>query len=166
MTRRTPLRRQPAVAAVSAKAPPALSFEKAFFGAMEGAVRDARSRRNIGQFQSEHVLQIAVAQYLDRALPPDAFWTSIDSAGRGPIAGARMKRRGVKRGLPDILILWSSVTLWIELKSRKGRVSEQQDDFGWHAIRAGHHWHVCRSVDDLASRLAEYGIPLRARIAA
>jgi 2-keto-3-deoxy-L-fuconate dehydrogenase len=90
-------------------------------------------------------LQRAVAQYLDAALPPGSWWTSIDSAGRGPIAGARMKRRGVRRGLPDILVLCNTMTIWIELKSQRGRVSDEQWDFAMNLnVRA--HWKTIRAV--------------------
>jgi hypothetical protein len=115
---------------------------------------------------SEHQLQRAVADYLDRALPEDAFWTSIDSAGRGPIQGARMKRRGVKRGLLDALIIWRDVTIWLELKSGKGRVTPEQAAFMRIALDAGHFATLCRSVDAVADALRFYGVPLRARIVA
>jgi hypothetical protein len=106
-----------------------------------------------------------VAAYLDCALPVDAFWTSIDSAGRGPIAGARMKRRGVKRGLPDILVIWHN-TIWIELKSKAGRLSVEQKAFRDLVVIAGAGYAVCRSTDEVEWALLRFGIPLRARVAA
>jgi hypothetical protein len=115
---------------------------------------------------SEHQLQVAVSQYLDRALPLDAWWTSIDSAGRGAIAGAKMKRRGVKRGVPDILVIWRTRTLWIELKSLKGRPSSAQLGFSIAANNAGHWYRLCRSLEQVAYVMADAGIPLRARIGA
>lgn len=120
-------------------------------------------------FQSEHVLQIAVADYLDRALPPDAFWTSIDSAGRGARDGARMKRRGVKRGLPDIMILAGApnhYTIWLELKSVTGSITKEQKAFHRIAAEHAHIYFVCRSVDAVETNLTTCGIPLRARVAA
>jgi hypothetical protein len=113
------------------------------YEAVMADIRKARPRRKpAGQFMSEHVLQIAVAEYLDRALPPDAFWTSIDSAGRGARDGARMKRRGVRKGIPDILILW-------------------QLEFQFRARGAGHQWYLCRSLENVAADLIKHGIPLR-----
>lgn len=116
--------------------------------------------------QSEHDLQRCVAEYLDRALPPDAFWTSIDSAGRGAIQGARMKRRGVRKGAFDVLVIWASKTVWIELKSAKGRLTPDQHRFAEAAILAGHNTFICRSVESVEHWLRHCRIPLRARIAA
>lgn len=116
--------------------------------------------------QSEHDLQRQVKRYLDMALPPDAWWTSLDSAGRGPVAGAKMKARGVAKGLPDILVLWRRSTVWLELKSAKGRMTPEQVEFWGHCSHAGHALFVCRSVAEIDTVLANEGIPLRARIAA
>lgn len=113
---------------------------------------------------SEHQLQRAFAQYLDRALPPDAWWTSIDSAGRGPIAGAKMKARGVRKGLLDALILWRDETIWFELKSAKGRVTPEQRDFMNRALMAGHACYVIRNVEAVELHLMAHRIPLRARL--
>lgn len=137
-----------------------------------GAVVQRHPVRPAHAFQSEHVLQMAVAQYLDRALPPDAWWTSIDSAGRGAIAGARMKRRGVKRGLPDILIIARSAgrddrfTLWVELKSKSGRLTAEQEAFRMMAQRAGHSYGVFRSIEDIQHCLERFHVVLRAKVAA
>lgn len=117
--------------------------------------------------QSEHQLQRAVAQYLDVALPPGSWWTSIDSAGRGPIAGARMKARGVKRGVADLLIIAdgrssrSWTTLWVELKSKNGRLTDDQYAFFHAAVRAGHEYAIIRSVAALDVALRYLGVELR-----
>lgn len=116
--------------------------------------------------QTEHQLQKTVAAFLDRALPPDAFWTSIDSAGRGAIAGAQMKRRGVKRGIYDLLIVYGKATIWVELKSAKGKVTPAQEAFAVVMHNAGHWLLICRSIDELEKHLGDIGIPLRARVSA
>lgn len=121
----------------------------------------AARRRNA---QPERALQEAVASFLDRALPPDAFWTSIDSAGRGARDGAKMKRRGVKRGLPDVMLLASGLTLWIELKSAKGRLSKPQEQFHCLARNYGHEVAVCRSVAEVENVLRYLGVQLWARL--
>lgn len=117
------------------------------------------------RFQSEHVFQIAAAQFLNRALPTGAFWTSIDSAGRGARDGARMKARGQARGVPDILVLWRKSTVWLELKSARGRMTPEQVDFWGHCSQAGHALFVCRSLREIDTVLISEGIPLRARVA-
>jgi hypothetical protein len=118
---------------------------------------------------SEHQLQVQVAAYLDSALPTrGCFWTSIDSAGRGAIAGAHMKRRGVKRGTADIMIVSDhrkpSSTIWVELKSATGRLTPEQKIFRDCVEQAGHLYMVARSVETVAIMLVAAGLRLRGRL--
>ena len=117
---------------------------------------------------SEHQLQRQVAAYLDAALPDGCWWTSIDSAGRGPIDGRRMKLRGVKRGTADILIISDHTipaeTYWVELKSAKGALSPAQEQFRQAVKAAGHKWCICRSIEDVAEFLKWYGVKLRGEV--
>lgn len=118
---------------------------------------------------SEHQLQVQVAAYLDSALPTrGCWWTSIDSAGRGAIAGARMKRRGVRRGTADIMIVSDhrkpSSTIWVELKSATGRLTPEQKVFRDCVEQAGHLYVVARSVEAVAIMLVAAGVRLRGRL--
>lgn len=116
---------------------------------------------------SEHQLQVQVAQFLTAALPPNVWWSSIDHAGTSARHGALLKARGVKRGLPDILILSGFAgAIFIELKTRRGSKSPEQVDFLNAAARAGVAYAVCRSVADAAEFLTQCGLQLRGRIAA
>ena len=56
---------------------------------------------------SEYQLHCSVAAYLDRRFPPggDVWWTTIGHGGGGKVRGAKLKATGVKRGVPDIMIL-------------------------------------------------------------
>ena len=110
---------------------------------------------------SEHQMQVALAGFLNHALPIDTFWTAIDAAGNGPSEGAKKKARGVRRGTPDILIVHKPYTIWIELKKNTG-VSPHQER-AMHLLREnGHRCHVCYSVEDVETLLRGYEIPLRA----
>lgn len=115
---------------------------------------------------SEHQFQRTVADYLDSALPADAFWTSIDSAGRGAVQGAQMKARGVRKGIFDTLVLWRNITLWIELKSDKGKLTPEQRRFAGAVDAAGHYWAVATRVEHVAETLGKLGIPLRCSLSA
>jgi hypothetical protein len=91
---------------------------------------------------------------------------------------ARLTRHGLKRGLPDIWILYSAVYC-IELKRRGGslsktrvartrrgspRVLEGQEEVFPRLIETGavEAIAVCTSVDEVLAQLARWGIPLRA----
>lgn len=119
---------------------------------------------------TERDLHRAVADYLSVALQPPTWWTTI---GHGAFLGearlkrgAQMKRAGLKAGVPDILIVHEGRAYWIELKARKGRLSEAQEATV-DALAAAGCAGVClaRNIADVAHALAAWGIPTRARAA-
>lgn len=80
------------------------------------------------QMVSERAFHKTVAQYLNYALPKDAWWTTIPAGGGGLIRGVHLKAMGYKAGTPDILIIWRGEVYWIELKADGGRLSRSQSD--------------------------------------
>lgn len=127
--------------------------------------------------QPELALHKAVAIYLNVALPPEVFWTSIEHSGTGAYHGQKLKAKGVKSGVPDILISWEgeyrinffrceTETGWIELKAPKGTLSDEQKQVRERLENLGHHYVVCKSVSDVARALEDWGVPLRAKVAA
>lgn len=112
--------------------------------------------------QPEHALQCAVAGFLNHALPIGSFWTSIDHATKSASEGEKKKRRGVKRGVPDVLIVVPNRTIWIELKAPKGRVSEAQLQVKDSLELNGHHYYVAKSVAEVEGILRDISVPLRA----
>ena len=105
--------------------------------------------------QSEHALQIAIAEYLGWVLHPPVWWSGIDHAAKlSPRYGAQRKARGVKRGIADFLIIAPGPNiLWIEVKRGDGRLTPEQRDFAaaMHAVNA---WCVlCRSVEEVGKAL-------------
>lgn len=111
--------------------------------------------------QPEYALQRTVAQFLPLALPFDAFFTAIDIGTAGsPRAGAARKARGVKAGLPDVLIVWRGVTLWIEIKVAAS-LSPAQKTIREELRRNGHFWELARSLDDVRFACVAAGIPMR-----
>lgn len=73
--------------------------------------------------------------------------------------GARLKKAGVKRGVPDICLPYPNKGfngLWIEMKAVDGRVSDQQkayikflNDVGYMAV-------VCYGSEDAIRTIKEY----------
>jgi hypothetical protein len=124
----------------------------------------------------EQTLQIQVANYLRVALRPPTFWTAIDhGAGKMTPASAGLRRaRGVRPGLPDILIMhpsgWNTSirpmadVIGIELKASKGRMSDAQlvVQAAWR--KCGCEYEECKSLGELVSLLNRYRIPLHAKL--
>lgn len=140
-----------------------------------GAVRAVRVA-TVAKGASEHQIQCAVARYLDLALDgiPDCTWwavpnggtfaSRIDSSGRRvSVAAAKAKREGLKPGVSDIMVLWAGRLICIELKTLKGRQSEEQKAWADTVTLAGAAYYVARSVEEVEEFLDTCGVPLRAR---
>ena len=114
----------------------------------------------------EDRLQITVAEFLDRALPADAVWFHVANQRKtSPRQGAKLKRMGVKPGVPDLCIIWRGRPIFIELKAGKGRVSVKQAELMASLTLAGAVVTVCRSLDEVSEFLAGV-MPMRAKVAA
>jgi hypothetical protein len=120
----------------------------------------------------EHSLQIAVAHMLDVVLDPKrTWWTAIDH-GVGKLgfkeAGIR-KARGVKPGIPDIVIMardfpYQPIVIGIELKAGRGDLSEAQIEVRDEWLSMGHGVYVARSLEEVQDILVRAKIPMRRRM--
>lgn len=115
--------------------------------------------------QREWGEQTTDARFLNHALPADAYWTAIDG-GRAAnrIAGAMRKRRGVKSGLPDWLIVWRGTTLWIERKiaTAESELGHNQRLTAERLQANGHLWARANDTFEVEAALRAAGIPLSA----
>lgn len=106
--------------------------------------------------------QTTVAEFLDLALPAEAFWSSVDMGpARSKAVGGLRKKRGLKAGLPDMVIVFRRITLWIEAKAPRGVLSVAQKNVRLALLANGHHWALARTLDDITEACAAVGIPLR-----
>ncbi len=109
---------------------------------------------------SERALQSAVFDFLSVALPRDAQAFTIPN-GDGRMTTAP----GTLPGVPDLCVIYRGKSIFIELKTKTGRLSDAQRDVHMRLAAAGAVVAVCRSVVEVEEFLAML-IPLRARIAA
>jgi hypothetical protein len=114
--------------------------------------------------QTEWALQRACAAFLSKALPADAYFTSIDIGRSTSAAQGNLRRlRGVKAGIPDVLIVWQGITLWCELKAGTSLSPAQQTTRNMLQAN-GHHWYLCRSPEDIEGACRNSLVPLRATL--
>lgn len=112
--------------------------------------------------ETEHALQIKIAEYLGWVLHPPVYWTGIDHAAKvSPRYGADRKKRGIKRGIADFLIIAPGPNvLWLEVKREKGgSLTPEQKDFAvaMHGVKA---WCVLvRSVEEVGKALDYIRVP-------
>jgi hypothetical protein len=107
--------------------------------------------------------QVKLARLLDKWLDPArTFWTATDPVAPSVTSGAMRKKRGVKPGVPDVLVWYLGKSIAIELKSRRGQCSPAQRAVREALLRAGAQWWVCRSADAAMWSLYKSGVPFRA----
>ena len=115
----------------------------------------AQSRRAAG----EHNLQARVLRYLVENHAPDIFGFAIPNAGRRSCrAAASLKAEGMMRGVADTCIMLpEGRTGWLELKTLKGRQSDEQRGFQARCWRLGHEYALARTFDEAVAILRRWG---------
>jgi len=112
---------------------------------------------------SESELHASVAEFLDWALLPPTVWTTFP-AGWGKLGRAtagKLKRAGLKEGMPDILIFFNGRTYGIELKVGRNKQGAAQEHMQLLLAGAGVPMFICRSVDDVQHVLKSMDLPIR-----
>jgi hypothetical protein len=106
--------------------------------------------------------QVKLSSLLDKWLDPAcSFWTATDPVAPSATSGAMRKKRGVKPGVPDVLVWYRGKSITIELKSRRGQCSRSQRLAREALLRAGAQWWVCRSANAAMWALYKSGVPFR-----
>lgn len=108
--------------------------------------------------------QAAAYAYLRKTLPVEALVWATDHAGaRSPAQGARLKRRGIIPGIPDLFVWSNGRLIGLELKVGTNTATEDQKLFGM-ALRhcIGGHWFMVRTLEDVEIAMLAAGIRLRA----
>ena len=78
---------------------------------------------------------------------------------RNPREGASLRRQGVKKGVSDLFLALPSNGFhgfWIELKSKRGRVSAEQTDWLDRMKAAGYKTAITRSIEDTIQAIEDY----------
>ena len=72
--------------------------------------------------------------------------------------GTRLQRMGMRKGVPDLVILHSGGIMGLEVKSPGGTLSREQKEFRVEWERAGGIYAVARSVEEGRALLEEWGV--------
>lgn len=113
----------------------------------------------------EYDFHCQVADTLDKILDPNlTCWSSVENSNHtggtsGMIKQGKDRRKGVKSGVPDVVVQYNSTTLWLELKAGKGRTTPTQDLFHKKIKLSGNNVEVIRSINELMGILLLYQVP-------
>lgn len=113
---------------------------------------------------SEDNLQNSCARYLDHL--PGVLWCHVANERKtSPQAGARLKAKGVKSGVPDILIfnpVGGYCGLAVELKVGANKTTKAQKQWLQSLKERGWMVHVCFNLDEFIDVVDNYlGQPKR-----
>jgi len=107
----------------------------------------------------EENLQAASIRYIRMQYPSALSFHVANERVTTPARGAKLKRLGVLAGVADIIVLHPNCEfhgLLIELKSKKGVLSESQKTFLSKAHHRMYRTAVCRTIDEVISVVDEY----------
>ncbi|MDA8052028.1 MAG: VRR-NUC domain-containing protein [Rhodospirillales bacterium] len=108
-------------------------------------------------------MQRALAELLARRLGPGVWWTMVDAFGPfRPWIVALRRARGIRSGVPDLLLLHRGRLTAIEMKTSAGRLTESQKTMRPELLAAGARWFCCYSVEAVLQVLKRLRVPLQA----
>ena len=113
-----------------------------------------------GSESQEQAQLIAWWKAVGQRLAPNVVLAAIPNGGaRDAITGARLKREGVVRGMPDLVLLCARSgrhALFVEMKTKRGRVSESQRGLFPLLEAQGYGVAVCRGWREAADTVEAY----------
>ena len=122
-------------------------------------MRTFKPKRN----DEEHQIQKSYFKILslnENEFPELAYIFAIPNGGKRNIGVAvKMKREGVKRGVPDCQIPIAVKPFhgcFLETKTEKGTMSKEQKEYRLFLVNQGYEHIICRSCDELVTATQKY----------
>ena len=114
----------------------------------------------------ESDIQIMIVEYLK--LLPNIIFFSVPNESFAPKKGkltgpqlgrmSKFKKMGLRSGVSDLIICKNGKVYFLEVKTPKGKISENQNQFRNEAIFAKCEYAIVRSFDDAVKQLKVWGV--------
>lgn len=107
----------------------------------------------------EHDIQVAVVGLLESIHPKPLYSATVGGVRLAIHTAKKMKEAGYSSGIPDMLIFEPRgfyTGLAIEIKTEKGRASDNQKQWVTDLNNRGWRAEVCRGFDECADVISEY----------
>lgn len=119
------------------------------------------------RLRPEEDTQIAVVDYIRKCCPTVILCASMNGvyfgSGKGYVYAKKLKKLGMLVGEPDLRLHWRNQagpqTLYLELKSLTGQISENQASVMVDLTKLGFPCEIVRSIEDLKKVLKLHGVP-------
>ncbi len=113
--------------------------------------------------REEFAEQVLLVETLQELLDPAfAFFSALENRPRSAWSGLRQKQRGVRAGLPDLMIIVSwKAPVFIEMKSKRGVPSPVQRRVFANLTAMGADVYVARSAAAALEALRQSNVPFR-----
>src|SRR5512139_1200800 len=102
---------------------------------------------SLRELSEEQIHKQVVAELRVRAKPDVVFWHTPNDAKRTPGNANRLKAMGMVPGVPDLILCRNGETFFLEIKSAKGRLSDNQEHFHARLAATGFNVAVQHSVE-------------------
>lgn len=96
--------------------------------------------------QEEHRIQCGIVHYL--RLNGILCFAVPNGGARNAVTGAKLKAEGVLAGVSDLIAIRGGRPFFIEVKTAKGRQSDEQEAFQLSVEEQGFEYLIWRSIDD------------------
>lgn len=101
----------------------------------------------------ESRIQIACVEYFRYKYPKYLCFSVPNGGLRNKITARILKAEGALPGVSDLILVLPNKTVFIEMKTKKGKQSEHQKEFECKIDQLGGYYFVCRSLDDFIELL-------------
>lgn len=94
----------------------------------------------------EEDLQSSCVTWFRMTHPECIIFACPNGGSRNRLEAVNMKRSGVLAGVSDLIIVAARAVLFVEMKTKTGRQSENQKTFQSNIERLGFEYKICRSL--------------------
>ena len=109
--------------------------------------------------QSEHDLQVSCVNWFRAKYSTEIIFSIPNGGQRNIIVATKLKAEGVLSGVPDLFVMLSKGGfhgLYIEMKRKGGKLTENQKEFFKMATNKGYLCSKCESFEDFHNTITTY----------
>lgn len=109
--------------------------------------------------QSEHDLQVACVNWFRLQYPNEIIYAVPNGGQRNVIVASKLKSEGVLSGVSDLFVMLSKGGfhgLYIEMKRKGGKLTDNQKEFFKTATNKGYLCSKCESFEDFHNTITTY----------